>query len=192
MKKMNRKGFTLIELLAVIVILGLLMAIAIPSVTRYITQSRKKTLVSTIQQYVSQVTTMVNDMDFGSVSNPANLYYIRVGNDDQSCVPLERGGSDPFGEWGQAYVAVHYDPVAVSYDYYFTFNDKGGFGMKLTEADKISTNGKEIETPIPDEATDEKIKSQVELTGGVKLQYDETDLVPIIIDKTSDCVVPAA
>lgn len=36
--KKNNKGFTLIELLAVIVILGLLMAIAIPSVTRYITQ----------------------------------------------------------------------------------------------------------------------------------------------------------
>ena len=30
----NEKGFTLVELLAVIVILGLLMAIAIPSVTK--------------------------------------------------------------------------------------------------------------------------------------------------------------
>ena len=44
----NKKGFTLIELLAVIVILGLLMAIAIPSVTKYITESRKKTLTTTI------------------------------------------------------------------------------------------------------------------------------------------------
>ena len=31
--KMNKKGFTLIELLAVIIILGVLMIIAIPSVT---------------------------------------------------------------------------------------------------------------------------------------------------------------
>ena len=39
---MKKKGFTLIELLAVIVILGLLIAIAIPSVIKYLTQSRKK------------------------------------------------------------------------------------------------------------------------------------------------------
>ena len=48
MKKTNNKGFTLIELLAVIVILALLMMIAIPSVTRYITQSRVETVTKTI------------------------------------------------------------------------------------------------------------------------------------------------
>ena len=51
----NKKGFTLIELLAVIVILGLLMAIAIPNVTRLIEQSRKKTLVNTINSFISSL-----------------------------------------------------------------------------------------------------------------------------------------
>jgi len=45
MKSKNKKGFTLIELLAVIVILGVLMAIAIPSMTGYIANSKKDNLI---------------------------------------------------------------------------------------------------------------------------------------------------
>ena len=90
MKKMNKKGFTLVELLAVIVILGLLMAIAIPSVTKYITQSRKKTLISSIDSYITGVTTAVNDNEFGALSNQDVCYYIPVSNDKTaSCVTLE-------------------------------------------------------------------------------------------------------
>lgn len=60
----NKKGFTLIELLAVIVILGLLMAIAIPSVTKYITQSRKKTVVSTMSNYIGAMVNDINDLTY--------------------------------------------------------------------------------------------------------------------------------
>ena len=63
MKRKN-KGFTLIELLAVIVILGLLMAIAIPSVTKYITESRKKTLTTTVGNYISALVNDVNDLSY--------------------------------------------------------------------------------------------------------------------------------
>ena len=48
----NKKGFTLIELLAVIVILGVLLAIAIPAVAKYINSAKKSTYVDNVQSYV--------------------------------------------------------------------------------------------------------------------------------------------
>ena len=148
--KRNEKGFTLVELLAVIVILGLLMAIAIPSVTKYITQSRKKTLLSTMDSYVTAVTTAVNDNEFGALSNQDIMYYIPVSDDENnSCVSLEKGGTDPFGNWVEAYVAVNYDASKYSYDYYFTFYDDAGYGMELTSIDNLKESGNLITNPSP-------------------------------------------
>ena len=50
---MNKRGFTLIELLAVIIILGILMIIAIPSVTSYINNSRKSAYIDTAKEIIS-------------------------------------------------------------------------------------------------------------------------------------------
>ena len=49
----NKKGFTLIELLAVIVILGVLLAIAIPSVAKYINTAKKSTYIENVQSYAT-------------------------------------------------------------------------------------------------------------------------------------------
>ena len=57
---MNKKGFTLVELLAVIVILSIILVIAVPSVNRYIKQSKEKayntqisTIIEAAQAYAS-------------------------------------------------------------------------------------------------------------------------------------------
>ncbi|MBQ8131930.1 MAG: prepilin-type N-terminal cleavage/methylation domain-containing protein, partial [Bacilli bacterium] len=54
-KKQNQQGFTLIELLAVITIMGILMMVAIPSVSRTIENSRRGTFANTAGQYLAAV-----------------------------------------------------------------------------------------------------------------------------------------
>ena len=51
--KKNNKGFTLIELLVVIVILGVLMIIAVPMVTKYIKQAKQDAFVDTAKNYIN-------------------------------------------------------------------------------------------------------------------------------------------
>ena len=144
----NKKGFTLIELLAVIVILGLLMAIAIPSVTKYITESRKKTVASTIGNYMSAVVNDVNDLTY-TFTGYNTVYAVPI-----ECVALERGGTNPFGEWHQsndaywAYVLVQYDDETSSYIYGYTFKDSAGYGLYPTSQAKLNEQGKQIQTNL--------------------------------------------
>lgn len=52
-KAKNNKGFTLIELLATIVILGVLMIVAIPMVTKYIQSAKQDAFVDTAKAYIT-------------------------------------------------------------------------------------------------------------------------------------------
>ena len=54
MKKINKKGFTLIELLAVIVIMGILMMVAIPSVNLIIIDARKDIYVNSARTFINE------------------------------------------------------------------------------------------------------------------------------------------
>jgi len=165
----NKKGFTLIELLAVIVILGLLMAIAIPSITRYITQSRKKTAVSTAQNYMSALINEVNALEY-TFTGTDTVYAVPI-----ECISVERGGKSPFGEWLQAnnaywaYVLVQYDELNSSYTYGFTFKDSAGYGMYPTSEDKIYADGSQIQTGLnltrPVSGDIEKIAAEDKWTG---------------------------
>lgn len=73
MKKLNKKGFTLVELLAVIVIMALLVAVAIPAVTRYLETARKGTYYDNVQAAVGAVR---NDITASIVSKSNSIYYI--------------------------------------------------------------------------------------------------------------------
>jgi len=144
----NKKGFTLIELLAVIVILGLLLLIAVPSITKYINESRKKTLTTTIKSYVSALSLEVNNMKY-SFNEQNTIYAVPI-----ECISLERGGTNPFGEWKQvdnttfAFALVQYNNKKSTYIYGFTFKDNSGHGMYPISQDQIQENGNQIEDEI--------------------------------------------
>ena len=141
----NKKGFTLIELLAVIIILGILMIIAIPAVTEYISSSRKSAYITTASRYIDGVRNKINAAEI-PVYDKETTYYI-----PGSCVSMEKGGKSPYGDWKEYYVVVTYD--GTGYDYYWTSRDETNTGIYLTyqdllDVDRIENNVTSISTNI--------------------------------------------
>ena len=143
---MKRKGFTLIELLAVIIILGILMLIAIPSVTTYINNSRKNAYVNTAKGLVKGAQELVNSGDL-DINDPNATYYISIG-----AIPTENTSVSPYGNFDKAYVVVTYDND--SYDYYWVSKDTSGYGVDeptksdLINQDTIKPNIDDISTLV--------------------------------------------
>lgn len=142
MKKINEKGFTLIELLAVIVIMGILMMVAIPAVSRTIENSRKDTFVDVAKQYANQVKTLwaadglqckaLTEADDKYVVSSAVAagkdYYVVIDTANSSHYPvlLEQGGKSSWGNknvTGYVKVTVTAAGNRVKTDYFVALSD---------------------------------------------------------------------
>ena len=107
MKKLNKTGFTLIELLAVITIMGILMMVAIPSVSRTIENSRRDTFADNALTYVNTVrnAVMADELNCGSttVSATANgTYYFAIDTENQQTKDIMEKVA--LSSWGNAKV----------------------------------------------------------------------------------------
>ena len=132
--KIRRKnlGFTLIELLAVIVILAVLLGIAIPMVSGYMTNSRKDSYIDSIKLYIDDVKAKQAIREY-TFTNPDVTYYIHFDNID-----TDREKKSPFADWEDGYVIVAYDKESKTYEYYVTSVDKKGYKVAITEETQLT------------------------------------------------------
>lgn len=141
MKKLNKKGFTLIELLAVIVILAVVLGIAIPAVSQYITKSRKNGYVDNLLQFIDAArkgATLGDDYSLPVDNNHATVVKFST-----LAIALEKGGKNSsYGnQWDpNSFVVIVNSNTADSpkYDYYVIASDgKYVTGVSSTESPSI-------------------------------------------------------
>lgn len=111
MKRLNGKGFTLIELLAVITIMGILMLVAIPAVSRTIENSRRDTFADVAKTYINAVrnSVLADELDCGTGENKESVgatgtgvYYFKIDSNAQATKDIiESGGKS---SWSNARV----------------------------------------------------------------------------------------
>lgn len=171
-KKKRSKAFTLIELLAVIIILGILMIIAIPSVTNYISDSRKNSYVATAKNIVVGARNFVNQGTLGMYDTSVTYYL------PYRMVKTENEAKSPFGDIDEGYVVVTYD--GKGYDYYFTSVDKSRVGMYLTHYDKL-----DIDRIITDM---DGITTDIAICGKEKIIVFGEDGRVVETKETDDCI----
>lgn len=118
MKKINKKGFTLVELLAVIVILGVLLLIAVPSVTNIINNSKKKAFVSAAKLMIENVESAAS-IEITTEGAFSKGCYININS-----IELERGNK------GTGYVIVDANGKG---KIYYNENNYYVSGLKISE-----------------------------------------------------------
>ena len=168
MKKINNKGFTLIELLAVIIILGVLLIIAVPAISRYIEDSRRSTYVNSVKSIVSAISASVNNLEYPIPGKNEGLII------PFSEVELEKGVSNtksPFAPYaeGKSYVIVTFD--GATFHYYVVAQDESGYSIPLIDIKDL--NERSITTDI--NTIENNIYSIDEITKKVNNKYNIYD-----------------
>lgn len=143
---MKNKGFTLIEMLAVVIIIGIISIIAIPSVSKYIEESRKSAYVKTIKDTLASLGSNIGKRKLKEI-NRDTTYYI-----PNECIKNENGiAKSPYDEFDKAYIVAGFE--GNNYSVYWFGRDKSGKGIdKLKKINEITEE--DIKSDVSKESID--------------------------------------
>lgn len=140
--KKNNKGFTLIELIAAIVVLGLLVAISVPLITKNINFGRSKTYVQDANKLIALAEYKLNS-NSSNIQKPDPGNCIVLGfdyiNDGSISNPPNKGTYN--GD--VSFVVVKNDTGKLEYAVFLVEegkNSKGYSGVKLSTYEQINSN----------------------------------------------------
>lgn len=134
----NNKGFTLVELLAAIVILGILMAFSLGTITNVLTKSKYKVFVNDAKKMISQSEYMVRSK-IATYELPATGNCIVLGMSLFNSSEFQETPYDGHYSIENSFVLIK--NIGSEYEYSATIIeslDRGGYmGVKLVTNDKL-------------------------------------------------------
>lgn len=74
----NDKGFTLVETIAVIIILGVVLSIAVPSITNVVKSTNKNRMISDAETFISEVKEYVESDTIGNTPNDNKYKLVNI------------------------------------------------------------------------------------------------------------------
>ena len=135
---MNKKAFTLVELLAVIVILSIILMIAIPAVSHYISVAKKQSYLVLMQEYTSVAKGLLTLEAFKQPVEKNDVTIVSL-----DLLPMDKDKFiSPFG--GRLLVNKNYIAIInvgtlnkPSYRYYICSQDENGYAIPLKEVNLL-------------------------------------------------------
>lgn len=133
---MKNKGFTMIELLATIVILGVIMMIAVPSVTSILSKNKKQTFLNDAKKFIA-----LSEQEARKNGYKYDCYTLNASNINGSCYNISTQDIEksPYDEMYLESSRVLQCQVSGSYYYkvYLTDGNKSIEGLvKIADKDK--------------------------------------------------------